>query len=48
MAETIISVYRMSSDFLACIGGVLYESLEGRLGMLRSLGDTWFMAFRKE
>jgi len=26
----------------------LYESLEGRLGMLRSLGDTWFMAFRKE
>jgi hypothetical protein len=38
----------MSSDFLACIGGVLYERLEGRLGMLRSLGDTWFMAFRKE
>src|SRR6266849_5334632 len=26
----------------------LYERLEGRLGMLRSLGDTWFMAFRKE
>jgi len=25
MAETIISVYRMSSDFLACIGGVLVK-----------------------
>ena len=25
----------------------LYERIEGRLGMLRSLGDTWYMVFRK-
>jgi SAM-dependent methyltransferase len=25
----------------------LYERVEGRLGILRSLGDTWYMVFRK-
>jgi SAM-dependent methyltransferase len=25
----------------------LYERVEGRLGVLRSLGDTWYMVFRK-
>ena len=25
----------------------MYEGVEGRVGILRSLGDTWYMAFRK-
>ena len=25
----------------------IYEHLEGKVGMLRNLGDTWYMAFRK-
>jgi 2-polyprenyl-3-methyl-5-hydroxy-6-metoxy-1,4-benzoquinol methylase len=26
----------------------MYERLESRVGLLRSLGDTWYMAFRKD
>ena len=46
--ETNISGYRGTAKSLRRRMYQLYERLEGRFGVLRGLGDTYYMAFRKE
>jgi SAM-dependent methyltransferase len=46
--ETNISGYRGRAKSLRRRMYQLYERLEGRFGVLRGLGDTYYMAFRKE
>jgi 2-polyprenyl-3-methyl-5-hydroxy-6-metoxy-1,4-benzoquinol methylase len=46
--ETNISGYRASAKSLRRRMYALYERLEERIGMLRGLGDTYYLAFRKE
>jgi SAM-dependent methyltransferase len=46
--ETNISGYRGTAKSLRRRMYQLYERLEGGLGVLRGLGDTYYLAFRKE
>jgi len=46
--ETNISGYRGTAKSLRRRMYQLYERLEGRFGVLRGLGDTYYLAFRKE
>jgi len=46
--ETNISGYRGTAKSLRRRMYQLYERLEGRFGLLRGLGDTYYQAFRKE
>jgi predicted SAM-dependent methyltransferase len=46
--ETNISGFRGSAKSLRRRMYELYERLEGGLGVLRGLGDTYYLAFRKE
>ena len=46
--ETNISGYRGTAKSLRRRMYQLYERLEGRFGVLRGLGDTYYQAFRKE